>query len=112
MSNTKTAHSRVAAPQHLEMFLDKRREEFILPLLVILAILTIVSIFHVWSRVKVVDLNLQLGESRKQFKELQIEQSKLKLEVASLKTPSRIEALARQELGLSMPTNQQVVQVR
>jgi cell division protein FtsL len=112
MSNTKTAHSRVAAPQHLEMFLDKRREEFILPLLAILAILTVVSIFHVWSRVKVVDLNLQLGESRKQFKELHLEQSQLKLEVASLKTPSRIEALARQELGLSMPTNQQVVQVR
>ena len=112
MANAKTAYGRVAAPRRLETVLDGKREEFLPALLVILAILTTVSIFHVWSRVKVVDLNLQLGENRKQFKEMQQEHSRLKLEVASLKTPARIEALAHQELGLSLPTNQQVVQVR
>jgi cell division protein FtsL len=112
MANAKTAYGRVAAPRHLEAVLEGKREEYLPALLGILALLTIVSIFHVWSRVKVVDLNLQLGESRKQFKEMQHEQSKLKLEAASLKTPARIEALAQQELGLSLPTNQQVVQVR
>lgn len=112
MANAKTAYGRVIAPRHLEAVLNGKREEYLPTLLVILAIMTIVSIFHVWSRVTVVDLSLQLGESRKQFREMQQEQSRLKVEVASLKTPSRIEALAQQELGLSLPSNQQVVQVR
>ncbi|WP_041971592.1 cell division protein FtsL [Geobacter sp. OR-1] len=112
MSNAKTAYGRVIAPRRLEAIFDGKREEYLPALLVILALLTTVSIFHVWSRVKVVDLSLQLGESRKQLKEMQQEQSKLKLEVASLKTPARIESVARSELGLSLPTNQQVVQVR
>jgi len=112
MANAKIAYGRVATPKRLEAVLEGKKEEYLPALLTILALLTAVSIFHVWSRVKVVDLNLQLGESRKQFKEMQQEQSRLKLEVASLKTPSRIEAFAHQELGLSLPTNQQVVQVR
>ena len=111
MSNARAAYSKVVAPRKLEAVYAHRWDLFPY-LMVVMVLLTLVSIFHVWSRVKVVDLNLQLGESRKQFKELHLEQSQLKLEVASLKTPSRIEALARQELGLSMPTNQQVVQVR
>jgi cell division protein FtsL len=112
MANAKTAYGRVIAPRRLEAVLEGKREEYLPALLGILALLTIVSIFHVWSRVKVVDLNLQLGESRKQYKEMQQEQSRLKLEVASLKTPARIAAVAHQGLGLSLPTNQQVVQVR
>ena len=112
MSNAKTAYGRVTAPRQLEAILEGRRNEFIPALLAILALLIIVSIFHVWSRVTVVDLNLKLSEGRKRFKDMQQEQARLKIEIASLKTPSRIEAVAHQQLGLTLPTNQQVVQVR
>lgn len=112
MANAKTAYGRIAAPRQLEALLEGKRELYLPGLLAILAILTTASIFHVWSRVRVVELNLQLGESRKQIREMQQEHSRLKLEVASLKTPARIELLAHQELGLALPTNQQVVQVK
>lgn len=112
MANAKTAYGRIAAPRRLEILLEGKRDEYLPGLLVLLAILTTVSIFHVWSRVKVVELNLQMGENRKQIREMQQDHSRLKLEAASLKTPARIEMLAHQELGLSMPTNQQVVQIR
>jgi cell division protein FtsL len=80
--------------------------------MIVLAIMTVVSIFHVWSRVKVVDLNLQVGEMRKQLKEQEQEQGRLKLEVASLKAPARIESIAKGELGLSLPTEQQIIVVK
>ncbi len=112
MANAKTAYSRVAAPRHLEAVFEGKREISLKALLIILVLLTGVSIFHVWSRVKIIDLNVQLGESRKQYKEMQQDQNRLNLEAASLRTPARIEAVAHQELGLSLPTNQQVVVVR
>jgi len=42
----------------------------------------------------------------------QQEKNCLKLEVASLKTPARIETLAMGELGMSLPADQQVVIVK
>lgn len=112
MANAKTAYSKVAAPRRLEEALSAKRDEFLPSLLMILVLLTAVSIFHVWSRVKIVELNVQLGDARKQFKELQQDQNQLKLEAASLKTPGRIESLAKHELGMALPTNQQVVIVQ
>jgi cell division protein FtsL len=81
-------------------------------LMVVMVLLTIVSIFHVWSRAMVIDLNLQLAELSGQNKEAQQEQNRLKLEVASLKTPARIEALAKGELGMALPSDQQVVIIK
>jgi len=112
MANAKTAHSKIVAPRRLEAVLTGKRDEFLPSLLIILVVLTAVSIFHVWSRVRIIELNLQQGEALRNFRELTQEQNRLKLEVASLKTPARIEAVARQELGLDLPTNQQVVNVR
>jgi cell division protein FtsL len=80
--------------------------------MIIMVLLTLVSVFHVWSRAKVIDINLQFAELSSQFKEAQQEQNRLKLEVASLKTPARVEALAKGELGMALPTDQQVVIIK
>jgi cell division protein FtsL len=77
-----------------------------------MVLLTLVSIFHVWSRVKMIELNLQLADTGSRLKNEQQEQNRLKLEVASMKTPVRIEALAKGELGMALPTEQQVVIVK
>ncbi len=111
MANAKAAYSKVAAPRKADAVSSHRWELFPY-LVVIMVLLTLVSVFHVWSRVKVVDLNLQLAESKRFLKEAQQEQNRLRLEVASLKTPARIEALAKGELGMALPLDQQVVNVR
>ena len=75
-------------------------------------VFTIVSVFHVWSRFKLVDLNLEISDISRQLSEAGQEQKRLKLEAASLQAPDRIEAIAKNELGLALPTEQQVIHVK
>jgi cell division protein FtsL len=113
MAHIKMMSNKVAAPPQLDAVdANARRWDLFSHLMVIMVLLTLVSIFHVWSRVKVIDLNLRLADVNGQVKEVQQEQNRLKLEVASLKTPSRIEAMAKGELGMALPTDQQVVTVK
>ena len=113
MADIKTMSSKVAAPRQLNVVsLNPKKLDIFPHLVAIMVLLTLVSIFHVWSRVKVIELNLQLADVGNQFKNEQQEQNRLKLEVASMKTPVRIEALAKGELGMALPTEQQVVIVK
>jgi cell division protein FtsL len=111
MSIAKTALSKVASPKKLELTASQRWDLF--PYLVtLLTLLTLLSLFHVWSRVKVVDLNLEITEASHLYKGLQQEKNMLRLEVASLKNPARIEALAKGDLGMDLPSDQQVIVVK
>jgi cell division protein FtsL len=113
MADIKTLSNKVAAPRQLDAVdVYARRWDLFPHLMAVMVLLTLVSIFHVWSRVKVIDLNLQLTDVNSQLKEEQQEQNRLKLEVASLKTPARIESLAKGDLGMALPTDQQVVIVK
>lgn len=113
MADIKTMSNKVAAPKHLNFEAISARKWEIFPhLIAVMVLLTLVSIFHVWSRVKVVEMNLQLTEVGNQLKNEQQEQNRLKLEVASMRTPVRIEAVAKGELGMALPTEQQVVIVK
>ena len=113
MANIKMMSGKVAAPRQLDAFaVYSKRWDLFPHLMVVMVLLTLVSIFHVWSRAKVIDLNLQWADLSGQIKEEQQEQNRLRLEVASLKTPARIEALAKGDLGMALPTDQQVVIVK
>jgi cell division protein FtsL len=81
-------------------------------LVVVLVLLTLVSLFHVWSRVRVMELNYQITDADRAIREAKQEAGRLRLEVASLKTPARIESLAREELGMTLPADQQVIPVK
>lgn len=111
MSNARAEYAKVAAPKQIEEALARRVDLFPY-LLLIMVLLTLVSVFHVWSRVRVVDVNLQLGDATKTMKQLKDEGERLRIEVASLKNPARIESIATTELGMERPTEQQVVHVR
>jgi cell division protein FtsL len=113
VAEIKTMGNKVAAPRQLNVVsLGSKRWEIFPHLVIVMVLLTLVSIFHVWSRVQTIELNLQLTDVGNQLKNEQQEQNRLKLEVASLKTPVRIEALAKGELGMALPTEQQVVIVK
>ncbi len=111
MAQSKVAYGKVAAPVRTAAV---ARENWIsFPYLTgVMVLLTLVSIFHVWSRVEVIDLNLKIAENARILKDEQQENKRLRVEVASLKTPVRIEALAKGELGMALPTDQQVVVVK
>jgi cell division protein FtsL len=111
MLTARTTFSKAATPKKMELAVSQRWDLF--PYLIIFTVLlTLVSLFHVWSRVKVIDLGLQITEAGRTLKECQQEKTRLRLEVASLKNPARIELVAKQDLGMALPTDQQVIVVK
>jgi cell division protein FtsL len=113
MAQARTDYGKVVAPRpYSGVEQVSNRLDIFKYLMICMILFTIVSVFHVWSRFKLIDLNLQLSESSRQMKDSEQEQKRLKLEAASLKTPARIEVLAKDELGMALPTKQQVVLVK
>jgi cell division protein FtsL len=111
MSNVRATWTKVAAPRKLAP-VDLLRWNLFPYLVVVMVLLTLVSLFHVWSRVRLVELNLQIGEANRVLKEQRQDSNQLRLEVASLRTPARIEAVAKGELGMVLPADQQTVVVK
>ena len=75
----------------------------ILPAALVVMLLAAVGIMHVTSRVLVVSMGYELSKLDTQATELDREHSQLKLEVATLKSPSRLEAMARTRLSMQPP---------
>ncbi|MCL2760021.1 MAG: cell division protein FtsL [Desulfuromonadales bacterium] len=111
MANARTAADKIAGSRHIEDLAPGNINVFGY-LILFMFMITAVSIFHVWSRVQVVDANLKLMSLKNQLKDAEQEQGQLRLEVASLKVPARIESIAKGELGMSLPTEQQIIQVK
>ena len=112
MGMAKTDSSKLTFPGHLGADLAPRRMDIVKFLMICMVLLTVVSIFHVWSRFRLIELNLQIGEASRQLKDLEQEQKRLKLEAESLKTPARIEIIAKRDLGMTVPQDQQVILVK
>lgn len=113
MAHARTGYTKVAAPRVLSgIDLVSHRIDIFKYLMICMIVFTIVSVFHVWSRFKLVELNLQSSEASRLLNEAEQEQKRLKLEAASLKSPGRIEAIAKNDLGMALPTEQQVILVK
>lgn len=113
MAQARVDYGKVVAPRPFgNTELVTNRLDIFKFLMVCMILLTIVSVFHVWSRFKLVDLNMQISEASRLLKDTEQEQKCLKLESASLRTPARIETIAKAELGMALPTQQQVVLVK
>ena len=113
MAQARVDYGKVAAPRPFGgTQLATNRLDVFRFLMICMVLLTVVSVFHVWSRFKLVDLNLQISETSRLLKVAEQDQKRLNLEVASLRTPARIETIARNELGMALPTEQQVVLVK
>jgi cell division protein FtsL len=87
------------------------RRPNLLPVLGFIALLLAVSLFFVWSRVQVTGLEYEISQLESSLRGVQQEASNLRLEAASLSNPERIERVARKELGLHLPSAEQVITV-
>lgn len=112
MSMVKTDSQKLTFPGRLDADLAPKRLDIVKFLMICMLLLTVVSIFHVWSRFRLIELNLQVSEATKQLKTLEQEQRQLKLEAESLKTPARIETIAKRDLGMDIPQDHQVILVK
>jgi cell division protein FtsL len=81
----------------------------LLPAVLLFALFAGVGILHVTSRVLVVDMGYRLSRAETEERSLTRENDRLKLELATLKNPARLEKLAREKLGMSMPSGSLVM---
>jgi cell division protein FtsL len=70
------------------------------------------SLFHVWSRIQVIQLGYEISNTLKAGRTLAEENKKLRLEIATLKPYGRIEKIAVEELGMTKPRPDQVIVIR
>lgn len=113
MAQARIDYGKVVAPRPFGgAELSPHRLDIFKYLMICMILFTIVSVFHVWSRCNLIALNLQISDTSRQLKEAEQEQNRLKLEVTSLKTPARIELIAKSDLGMALPTEQQVILVK
>jgi cell division protein FtsL len=74
-----------------------------LPVVLCWGLLASVGVLHVASRSQVVDAAYQLSHLESDNRSLTLENGRLKLELATLKRPARLESLARTQLGMGPP---------
>lgn len=85
-----------------------RRKIFFLTLLLSLCLVGL-ALLHVWLRLQVVRLGYLLSTTSKLQSQLEQENRELKVELATLSSPQRLEGTARARLGLREPEKGQVV---
>ncbi len=75
----------------------------------IASILLAVALIYVWSHIHMTELEYQIAQELSSREQLAEEQAKLKVELATLKSPQRIETIAREKLQMTYPGREQVI---
>jgi len=79
--------------------------------IVLMGLFFIQGLFYVWCRVQCVNAGYGIDQEMNRRQALQKERSTLNIELNWLKSPERIETIARTRLGLVMPDAQQTVKL-
>jgi cell division protein FtsL len=77
---------------------------------IIFMVVFIVELFiNTWFRVNCIGVGYEISQETKTHQELIALQNNLKIELASLKSPERIGKIAKDQLGLKVPTKSQMI---
>lgn len=87
----------------------RKRHRIYFPALFLGLCLVCLALLHVWLRLQVFHLGYILSTGSKLQHQLEQENRELKLELATLTSPDRLENLARARLGLTDPEKDQVI---
>ena len=82
------------------------------PFLMVICAVMLLSLFYVWPHIRMTELEYQIAEEMGNRQRLQEEREKLKIEYATLKSPQRIETLAREKLQMTYPERDQLVNLK
>jgi len=66
-------------------------------------------LFYTWCRVQSIQVRYEISELTADRERLMMLQDNLKIELARLKSPRRIAKIAKEQLGLILPTNKQLM---
>jgi len=77
--------------------------------IVLMVLFFVEALFYAWCRVQCVNAGYGIDRENGRHQALLKERNTLRIELARLKSPERIETIARTRLGLVMPDVQQKV---
>lgn len=109
LGNAQLQRAAAVKPARGEKFRRKHRRGQNLGVALLLLALVGVALAHVWLRLQVVQMGYALSTTSKLQNRLEQEQRELKVELATLMSPDRLEAMARKRLGLTQPEKGQVI---
>lgn len=94
-----------------KIYIDERSRSSVKysTILTIVLVLMAASLIFVWSHVRLTELKYQIAKEISIKESLLEENGKLKVEIATLKSPQRIEKVARDKFGMSYPEREQVI---
>jgi cell division protein FtsL len=75
----------------------------------IASVLMTVALLYVWSHIHMTELEYQIAQELSSREQIMEEQTKLKVELATLRSPQRIETIARERLQMTYPDRTQVI---
>ena len=78
----------------------------------IMALFIVELFFYTWCRVQCIRVGYELADASEKHQKLLTLQKKLSIEIASLKSPERIKKIAEEQLGLTMPHPDQMINIR
>lgn len=98
--------------QRVRVKRDVMDPAYLLPLLLGILSVVMVSIFYIWVHLEIIKLGYEVSEAARHQIELTQENKRLKIEFSNLKSPERIERIARERLNLHYPMGEEVVMVK
>ena len=93
------------------------RERFVfglkhVPSILLICLVMLLAIIYVWPHIHMTELEYQIAEEISIKQRLLEERGKFKIEYATLKSPQRIENLAREKMHMSYPERDQVIYLK
>ncbi len=76
--------------------------------LIVIAVLFV----YLWSRLTVINIGYEISRANAVRTVLIEKNKRLRLELVRLRSPERIERIASKELGLTYPTNEQIIRIK
>jgi cell division protein FtsL len=80
--------------------------------ILIMFLFLIELLFYAWVRVQCINSGYAMAEETKKQQALIALQNNLKIELTRLKAPERIARIAKHQLGLDVPKNEQIVIIK
>lgn len=77
--------------------------------IVLLVFFTAWALLHVWSRHMTTELGYEISTQQAEKEQLLSDNKSLRLEISTLKSSKRLEIIAKHELGMQTPKDDQVV---
>ena len=88
---------------------DFLKARFALKLLVLVAFVVFLSLFYIWSRVQIVQSGYRINALKNERIELTNGSKRLKVELSVLRSPQRLERIASDNLGMTLPDRKKII---